>query len=147
VTLMAAAAVVGLTARGVYRDPDGIVALLRGYDLVALVIAVPLLVAALLRRTVRGELVWAGLLVYAGYNYAYYLLGTRLNALFVLHALVVGLALVGLVLSPRSQRHLIWRYWCRATCWRACCCGAGARGATCRQQRCWWPACCTRSRT
>jgi hypothetical protein len=97
VTLMAAAAVFGLTT-SVYRDAGEMVALLRGYDLVALVVVVPVLVAALLRRTARSLLLWAGLLVYAGYNYAYYLFGTRLNALFVLHAAVVGLAVVGLVL-------------------------------------------------
>lgn len=96
--VMAISALVGLTAGGVYRDADGLVALLRGYDLVALVVAAPLLGAALLARTARSVLVWSGLLVYAGYNYAYYLFGTQLNALFALHAAAVGLAVVGLIL-------------------------------------------------
>ena len=96
-TVVAVSAVVGLTVGNVYHDADAVVALLRGYDLVALVVAVPLLVAALLVRTARGLLVWAGVLVYAIYNYAYYLFGTQLNALFGLHAAVIALAVVGLV--------------------------------------------------
>jgi hypothetical protein len=95
--VVAVSATAGLAARGVYHDADAVVALLRGYDLVALVVAAPLLAAALLRRTSRGLLVWAGVLVYAAYNYAYYLFGTQLNALFGLHAAVVVLAVAGLV--------------------------------------------------
>ena len=99
--VMAVTAAAGLVG-GLYRDPDSVVALLRGYDVVALLIAVPLLVGALLRRTSRSVLVWAGVLVYAVYNDAFYLFGTELNVLFVLHAAVFALAVTALVLLLAS---------------------------------------------
>jgi|tagenome__1003787_1003787.scaffolds.fasta_scaffold20817873_2 hypothetical protein len=100
--VMTVSAAAGLAVRGVYQDADGVVALLRGYDLVALAIGVPLLMAVVLRRTPRGLLLWAGVLVYAAYNYAYYLFGTELNALFGLHAAVFALSVAGLVLLLAS---------------------------------------------
>jgi hypothetical protein len=76
--------------------------MLRGYDLVALVVAVPALALAqrqARRGSERALLVWVGMLSYLAYTYAFYLFGTSFNDLFVLHAAVFGGSIFGLVLS------------------------------------------------
>ncbi|MEV1121269.1 hypothetical protein AB0I91_39955 [Actinosynnema sp. NPDC049800] len=112
---IAACAAAGLFFR-VYRDPDEIVALFRAYDAVALVAAVLLIVAVLFTRSVHGVLLWAGVLAYAAYNYAYYLFGARLNVLFGLYAAVIALAIAGLVslLVATDHRMIAARYRRRA---------------------------------
>ncbi|MEV8438746.1 hypothetical protein AB0425_15330 [Actinosynnema sp. NPDC051121] len=112
---IAAAAAAGLFS-GVYRDPDEIVAVFRAYDAVALAAAVLLLIAVLYARSVHGVLLWAGVLAYAVYNYAYYLFGARLNVLFGLYAAVVALSVAGLVslLVATDERVIAARYRHRA---------------------------------
>jgi hypothetical protein len=103
--LMAAAAAAGVWWAGLYRDPAPVVALLRGYDLVALLVAVPVLVGALVRAgrgSARAELLAACALTYAVYHYAIYVFGTAFNALFLAHVALLGLAAVALVLALRS---------------------------------------------
>ena len=104
---VAVSAALGLLVDGVYHDPAPVVALFRGYDLVALTVAVPLLVVAFTRTSARAVLVWAGVLVYAIYNYSYYLFGAELTVLSVLHAAVFALAVVGLLLLARMDRRAI----------------------------------------
>ncbi|MBN2248001.1 MAG: hypothetical protein JW733_04815, partial [Coriobacteriia bacterium] len=49
------------------------------------------------RGSRRGELMWSGMLAYAVYNYAYYLFGARLNAVFPLYVVLFVLAVLALV--------------------------------------------------
>ena len=98
--LMAVQASLGLVLRREYRDVDWIVATWFGNDWVTLVVAVPLLVAGLARSTrgsLRARLIWLGLLGYAVYNYAFYLLGAALNVFFPVYVAAVVLAAVALI--------------------------------------------------
>lgn len=98
--LMAAQAALGLLAPGVYRDVAWIKLTWFGNDLVTLLVAVPLLLGAVRlasRGSVRARLVWLGVLAYAVYNYAYYLLGAALNAHFALYLAAVLVASVALI--------------------------------------------------
>lgn len=100
--LMTAAAVAGLTVDDVYGGPASTAAMLRGFDLVNLCVAVPALVvsAVLARRgTPRGHLFWVGVLAYVVYTYAYYVFGTGLDNLFLLHVATFACALFGLVVA------------------------------------------------
>ncbi|WP_345384912.1 hypothetical protein [Pseudonocardia yuanmonensis] len=113
--LMAVASAAGLWWRGLYQDPEPVVAMLRGYDLVSLIIAVPALVAALLRTrggSARADLVVGGLLGYAFYHYANFVLGTTFNALFLLHLAVFVLSGAALVqwLRGLDVAHLATRF-------------------------------------
>jgi hypothetical protein len=95
VVLMTAAAAAGLGIDGLYRDPEPVVAMLRAYDLVSLVVAVPVLAACLAparRDSPRAQLVWVGMLGYAGYTYAMYVFGTSFNDVFLLHVTLFSLA-------------------------------------------------------
>lgn len=102
VGLMATQSLLGLAASQLYRDPQQWVrATFFGNDLVTLVVAVPLLVAALLlagRGSVRGLLLWVGVLGFAIYNYAYYLVAAAINAFFPLYVVLAVLSVVTLVL-------------------------------------------------
>jgi hypothetical protein len=102
VVLMAAAAAAGLLVDGLYQDPDSVAAMLRGYDLVTLVLVVPVLAVTLLpalRRSAHAQLVWVGLLAYAVYNYANYVLGTAFNDLFLVHTALFSLSVFALALA------------------------------------------------
>ncbi|MHB8050769.1 MAG: hypothetical protein ACYDHQ_06070 [Coriobacteriia bacterium] len=100
--LMAIQSALGLLAPGIYRDVAWIRAAWFGNDIVTLVVAVPALAWALVasgRGSRRGELAWFGMLAYAVYNYAYYLLGARLNAVFPLYVVLFVLAVLTLVFA------------------------------------------------
>ena len=100
VALMAVQAALGLVFSGEYRDAAWIVATWWGNDWVTLLLGVPLLAAApgfAKRAPVRGSVFWAGMLAYATYNYAYYLLGASLNRFFGLYVVCVLLAVTALV--------------------------------------------------
>ena len=102
VVVMMAASIAGLRFRGVYREPASVAAMLRGYDLVALVIAVPLLVATLLpsrRESPRAQLLWVSMLAYSTYNYAIYVFGTAFNAAFLLHVAAFSLSVYAMALA------------------------------------------------
>jgi hypothetical protein len=49
--------------------------------------------------SVRAELVWYAMLVYAVYNYAYYLFGAALNAFFPVYAALFALPVFALILA------------------------------------------------
>lgn len=96
----ATAALLGLLVDGVYAGgragtgADATSGMLRGFDLVTLVVAVPALLWATvgpLRTTVVGQLIAAASLAYLGYTYAYYVLGNGFTDLLLLHiAVLVG---------------------------------------------------------
>jgi hypothetical protein len=104
VVVMALQASLGLLLQGSYRDADWIRATWFGNDWVTLILALPLLVASLRRadRGPRGMLLWFGLVAYALYNYAFYLLGAVLNVFFPLYVLAVLLAGAVLILGLAS---------------------------------------------
>jgi hypothetical protein len=73
-----------------------------GNDWLTLVVAVPLLVASVLLArggSVRGLLVWLGMLGYGAYNYSYYMLGAALNAFFPLYIAALLVSVVTLILA------------------------------------------------
>jgi len=101
VALMAAQAVLGLLFQAQYRDADWITATWFGNDWFTLLVAVPMFAVALIfagRRSIRGLLLWVGMLGYGVYNYAYYLFGAALNAFFPLYVLICVLSSVTLIL-------------------------------------------------
>jgi len=100
VVLMALTAAVGAGVPGFYPDIPWVAAALRGGDLVTLCLVTPLLSAALIaawRASPRAQLVWAGLLGYAVYNYAYVVFGAEFNDLFLVHVAILSLALWSLI--------------------------------------------------
>ena len=100
--LVLAASVAGLLVDDVYTGAESTAAMLRGYDLVHVVLVVPSLVVATVaarRGSVLGRLGVAALAAYAVYTYAIYLFGTGFNDLFLLHVAVFGAALWLLVLT------------------------------------------------
>ena len=102
VVLMAVASAAGLLISGLYQDPGSVSALLRGYDLVTLVVVVPVLAAALLgsrRGSQRAQLVWLSMLAYSVYNYAFYVFGSQFNDFFLVHVALFGLSIFALVLA------------------------------------------------
>lgn len=95
------ATVGGLLIDGAYDVVDPMVAMLRGYDLVTLVVAVPALVVGLvgsLRGSVRAQLVWASGLAFVVYTYALYVFVMPSGSLFLLHVGLFLLSLLGFVL-------------------------------------------------
>jgi hypothetical protein len=118
------ASVAGLLIDGVYGEHGSTAEMLRGYDLVTLVFVVPALVLSQVqarRGSDRAQLIWVGMLAYLVYTYAYYLLGTPFNDLFLLHAAVFSSSVFALVLtvcaldvpgiaarfSPRTPRRIV----------------------------------------
>lgn len=98
--LMVVAAAVGLAVDGFYPDIPWAAQAMRGGDLVTLVLAAPLLAAALvasMRGSARAQLVWAGSLGYTVYNYAYMAFGAEFNDLFLVHVAILSLAIWAMI--------------------------------------------------
>jgi hypothetical protein len=125
--VMFSQAALGILLPREYRDVEWIKTTWFGNDWATLVLAVPLLgisVMAARRGSRRGILIWLGLIAYAVYNYAYYLLGAALNAFFLLYVAAVVLAAITLILvltrlnvadvaagfSPRTPVRIIGGY-------------------------------------
>ena len=92
--------VLGLLYATEYRDVEWIKATWFGNDWVTLLLGAPILVLGTLtatRGSMRGQLVWLGMLGYAAYNYAFYTFGATLNRFFVLYVLGLVLAVVTLI--------------------------------------------------
>lgn len=116
--LMTLASLAGLLIGDLYAGDNALVRTgWYGNDLVTLVVATPLLLGALAfaPRLRRARLVWLGMLAYVVYNYAFYLLGARFNALFLVYvalvagggcALVGGLATLDRPSAPMASRRL-----------------------------------------
>ena len=118
------ASIAGLLLDDVYGEAGSTAAMLRGYDLVTLLLVLPGLVFSQLqarRGAGRAQLIWVGMLTYLVYTYAYYLLGAPFNNLFLLHAAVFSCSGFALVLtvgafdvsgiaarfSPRTPRRIV----------------------------------------
>jgi hypothetical protein len=100
--LAAFQAATGLLFPAAYRDNALVSAVWRGNDVVTLLVAVPLLAAALWlarRGSARALILWLGVLDYILYNYAFYLFGAAFNAWFLVYAALFGLALYALIFS------------------------------------------------
>ena len=100
--LMGAASLLGLLAADLYRDPPSTASMFQAYDLVTLLVAVPLLAWALWaarRGSIRAQLVWVAMLAYTVYDYALYVFGSEFNAAFLLHVAVFAAAVAGLALA------------------------------------------------
>lgn len=102
--VMAAAATMGLTMEGLYRDNTLITGGWRGNDVVTLLLVVPCLVFAAFRSrsSPRALLVCLGLVAYALYGYAFYLFGAAFNSAFLLYVAVMALATLGLIAGLTS---------------------------------------------
>jgi hypothetical protein len=104
-TLWTAAALVlqafgGAAIPGLYRDNAWIVSTFRATDLTALVLDVPVLLAAFAwasRGSSRGWAVWLGTLYYVFYNNLYFLLGTAFNRFFLVYVAITILSAFALV--------------------------------------------------
>jgi hypothetical protein len=100
--LMVVASGAGLLVGDLYPDGPWAREALRGGDLTTMAVAVPVLVASLLRSR-RGshvaQAVWLGALAYSVYNYAYYVFGAAFNDVFVLHIALFSLSIGALVLG------------------------------------------------
>jgi hypothetical protein len=115
VALLLVASVAGLLVDGLYRDAASTSSMLRGYDLVTLVVVVPALAVGLSRArhgSVRALLVWLGMLAATVYTYAYYLFLPAFNDLFLVHVAVFSSALFALVfaLSAIDARAIAARF-------------------------------------
>jgi hypothetical protein len=104
-------AAAGLFVPDLYRDTDAWIREAQATDLVTLVVAVPLLAAALWmarRDDVRWRLVAAGALGYLAYSYAIFAFSVAPNALTLLYIAVLGLSAWSLVLriSASGERPL-----------------------------------------
>lgn len=85
-----------------YRDTEWIRTTWIGNDWITLVVGTPLLVAALLltrRGSIRGLLLWLGMLGYGVYNYAFYLFGAALNVFLPLYLAAFVLSAAALILA------------------------------------------------
>jgi hypothetical protein len=99
---MTLAAAVGLASPDVYHDNPMVTAGWFGTDLVTLLVAVPVTAFALRADThgsARGRMVLLGMLLYAFYNYAFYLFGAAFNAFFLVYVAVVTTSGIGLLLG------------------------------------------------
>jgi hypothetical protein len=99
--LMCAQALLGLALPEQYRDPEPIHSSWVGNDWVTMVLALPLLLAGLMRTlhgSTRGLLLWLGMLA-AVYNHAFYLFGAALNVFFPLYVVTVLVSAVALVVA------------------------------------------------
>lgn len=105
VVLTAASAVLGLVVDELYGEPLSTASMLRGFDLVTLVVVVPVLGASLLgalRGSLRALLVWVAMLAAVVYTHAYHVFGAGFNDAFLLHAAVFSTTLFALVLALSS---------------------------------------------
>src|SRR5688572_22635329 len=109
--LMLVQSILGLLLQEQYRDAEWIKATWFGNDWVTLTLAVPLLIVAIImanRGSIRGQLLWLGVLGYAFYNYAYYLFGAALNAFLPIYVGTLVLSVVILIVSlPRIDMALL----------------------------------------
>ncbi len=98
--LAALASAGGLWMEGLYRDAPFFKRAFQGNDVVTLFVAVPLLLASVVysRRGKRqAPLVWAALLGYMVYNYAFYLFGAAFNWFFQVYVALFALSVYALI--------------------------------------------------
>jgi hypothetical protein len=102
VILATVASAGGLFLNNLYRDNPFIASLWKGNDLVTIVVAVPMLVAALIlsmRGSQRAQLVWLAMLNYMLYNFAFYLFAAAFNWFFLIYVALFTLSIFALIFS------------------------------------------------
>jgi hypothetical protein len=90
----------GLLIERLYRDNAWVTSAWQGNDLVTLVAAVPILLAALIlsrRGSIRAQMIWLGALYYGLYNDMYYLFGSAFNPFFLIYVTIAVLSTFALV--------------------------------------------------
>ena len=100
--LAALEALGGLFLPGLYHDNLFVTSAWKGNDLVTLVIAAPLLLVATMlagRALGRATLIWAGMLDFMLYNYAFYLFAASFNWFFLLYVALFGLSIYALIFT------------------------------------------------
>jgi hypothetical protein len=96
----------GVFLPDLYRDEPLIASVWRSNDLITLVVALPLLVAAIgfaMRGSQRAQIVWMGMIGYTLYNYAFYLYGAAFNRLFLLYVALTALSIYALIFGLVSM--------------------------------------------
>jgi hypothetical protein len=101
-SLLLVTSVAGLLfgTRGLYRPDAATMPTLVGQDALSLVIGLPLLLGSMYlaqRGSLRGVLLWAGVLFYFAYSYSYYVLSPEFNALYLGYLLIVSMSVYGLL--------------------------------------------------
>lgn len=94
--LTVAATIVGLLVPGFYRDAPVLLPQVYGQDLLTLVVAVPTLAVSVYyaaRGSLRGYVVWLGVIGYLLYTYASYAFMTAFNELYLVYVALLGLTL------------------------------------------------------
>lgn len=93
----------GLFIPNLYRDQtDFVLGAWYANDLVTLFLAIPLLLGAIFfkhKGSVRGHLVWMGMVYFMMYNFAYYLFGAAFNWFFLIYVALFTLAIVALIIG------------------------------------------------
>lgn len=105
VVLAVVASATGMLCPAVYRFKNWL-SVVFSNDLVTLGLAVPILVASMIRAargSARGYAIWAGSLYYMIYNYAFYLVGAPVNKLFPAYSGLFSLSVFALVFVLRSS--------------------------------------------
>lgn len=90
----------GLLLDGLYQDNAFVTALWGGNDLVTLVLAVPMLIAAMTlarRGSHRALLVWLAMLNYMLYNFAFYVFAAAFNWFFLIYVALFTLSAIALI--------------------------------------------------
>jgi hypothetical protein len=100
--LLLICSIVGLLfgADGFYAANPETLPQILGQDLITLVLGVPLLLGCVKltqKGSLKGVLLWTGLLFYFAYSYYFYVVGVRFNALFLVYIAIVALSLYGLL--------------------------------------------------
>ena len=103
VLLAAVSCFISTIKNDIYQDGEWSNAQWVGQDIVTLVIATPLLYIARNRGLVRNQLKWKivliGVLLYYAYTYTFFVFGTQLTFLYLLHLPIFGLSVIGLFIS------------------------------------------------
>ena len=97
--LMVASSLAGLFVTDLYDETAWGREALRGGDLVTLVLAAPILIAALLlvrRGSIRAQAAWVGMLFYGVYGYAFYVFGATFNDAFLAHIAIFSMSVFAL---------------------------------------------------
>jgi len=82
-------------ARGLYRPDPGTLPAFIGQDAITLALALPLLLGAMWSAwhgSLRGHLLWLGILAYLAYSYTYYLISPEFNALYIAYIAIVSMS-------------------------------------------------------
>lgn len=90
----------GLFLENLYRDGAFFKLAFQGNDVVTLFVAVPMLIAGMVytkRSSERAQLVWAAMLGYMLYNYAFYLFGAAFNWFFQIYVALFALSMYALI--------------------------------------------------